>query len=189
MDTKNILATVQGIASQTLKGTGGDPRRFAQHFGARLRTLARAHDMLTARKWAPAAIDDTMQTALAPWLETGRAVQLDIKSTCLGVTISPQQAQALVLAFHEMATNATKYGALSTTVGRVEIRCEAGPNGAVAIHWAETGGPPVTKPPDRRGFGTRMLERGLTMDLGRGSAVELRFEPTGLRVAVCFTPG
>jgi two-component sensor histidine kinase len=185
---KNILATVQGIASQTLTGTGGDPRRFAQHFGARLRTLARAHDMLTARKWSPASIEDTMQNALAPWLETGRAIQLDIKSTCLSVTVSPQQAQALVLAFHELATNATKYGALSTPEGRVEIRCEQRPDGAMAIHWVETGGPPVTRPPDRRGFGTRMLERGLVMDLGRGSAVELRFEPAGLRVAINFAP-
>jgi two-component sensor histidine kinase len=186
---KNILATVQGIASQTLKGTGGDPRRFAQHFGARLRTLARAHDMLTANGWAPPTIEDAARNALAPWLEAGRAGQIDIRSTCPGLTISPRQAQALVLAFHELATNATKYGALSTPGGRVWIGCEGGPDGGVAIHWTETGGPPVARPPDRRGFGTRMLERGLAMDLGPGSAVELRFEPAGLRVAIRFAPG
>lgn len=185
---KNILATVQGIASLTLKGTGGDPRRFAQHFGARLRTLARAHDMLTARRWSPASIEDTARNALAPWLETSRAIQLYIKSTCLSVTVSPKQAQSLVLAFHELATNATKYGALSIPEGRVEIRCEDRPDGAVTIDWVETGGPPITRPPDRRGFGTRMLERGLAMDLGRGSAVELRFEPAGVRAAINFTP-
>jgi two-component sensor histidine kinase len=185
---KNILATVQGLASQTLKGTGGDPRRFAQHFGARLRTLARVHDMLTSSGWAPATIEDAARNALAPWLETGRAIQIDIRSACPSVTVSPRQTQALVLAFHELTTNATKYGALSTPDGRVEIRCEEGPNGAVAIHWTETGGPPVTRPPDRRGFGTRMLERGLAMDLGRGSAVELRFDTAGLRVAIRFAP-
>ena len=93
-----------------------------------------------------------------------------------------------MLAFHELATNATKYGALSTIQGRVEIRCEVKSDGAVTIHWVETGGPPVTRPLDRRGFGTRMLERGLVMDLGRGSAVELRFEPAGLRAIISFTP-
>jgi two-component sensor histidine kinase len=102
--------------------------------------------------------------------------------------VSPRQAQALVLAFHELATNATKYGALSVPGGRVEILCQAGADGTMTIHWAEAGGPPVAKPLDRRGFGTRLLERGLAIDLGLGSAVELRFEPGGLRATIGFAP-
>jgi two-component sensor histidine kinase len=185
---KNILATVQGLAAQTLKGTGGDPRRFAQHFGARLRTLARAHDMLTELGWQAAGIADAVRKALAPWLETGRASQLDISGECGPYKVSPRQTQALVLAFHELATNATKYGALSTTAGRVSIHCEAGSENTLKIFWQESGGPPVSAPPDRRGFGTRLLERGLAQDLGPGSVVQLLFEPSGLRAVIHFTP-
>lgn len=185
---KNILFTVQGLAAHTLKGTGGDPRRFAQHFGARLRTLARAHDMLTELGWKAADIGDAVRKALAPWLETGRAHQISIVVKCTHSKVSPRQAQALVLGFHELATNATKYGALSTTTGRVSIGCETGPDGRMRLLWQETGGPLVMKPPDRRGFGTRLLERGLAQDLGPGSLVELHFEPPGLRVVIDFTP-
>ncbi|MBP0447257.1 PAS domain S-box protein [Roseomonas sp. SSH11] len=185
---KNILATVQGMASATLKGTGGDPQRFAKHFGERLRTLARAHDMLTSRQWEPAGVETTLRAALAPWLETTRAVQLAISGAARATAVSPRQAQSLVLAFHELATNATKYGALSSPAGRVSIDCATGPSGSVEIHWTELGGPAVVRPANRRGFGTRLLERGLARDLGSGSRVELRFEPAGLRASILFTP-
>jgi two-component sensor histidine kinase len=185
---KNILFTVQGLAAQTLKGTGGDPRRFAQHFGARLRTLARAHDMLTELGWGPAQVEDAMRKALAPWLETGRAFQINISVGCARSKVSPRQTQALVLGFHELATNATKYGALSTTAGRIRITCQGGSDASLRITWQESGGPPVTKPLDRRGFGTRLLERGLRQDLGPGSVIELHFEPAGLRAEIHFTP-
>jgi two-component sensor histidine kinase len=185
---KNILFTVQGLAAHTLKGTGGDPRRFAQHFGARLRTLARAHDMLTELGWKAADIGETVRRALAPWLDTGRTFQISISDECTRAKISPRQTQALVLGLHELATNATKYGALSTTEGQVCISCETVPDGTMRLLWEERGGPLVAKPPDRRGFGTRLLERGLGHDLGPGSVVELRFEPAGLRAVIDFTP-
>ena len=102
-------------------------------------------------------------------------------------------AQALVLGLHELATNAAKHGALSRPEGRVEVRLSAEPGsgggGALRILWAETGGPLLPSgPPARRGFGTRLLERALAQDLGPGSEVRLRFEPTGLRAEVGFTP-
>jgi two-component sensor histidine kinase len=107
---------------------------------------------------------------------------------CARAKISPHQTQALVLGLHELATNATKYGALSTPEERLGISCETGPDATMRLLWEETGGPPVTKPADRRGFGTRLLERGLTHDLGPGSVVELHFEPAGLRAVIEFTP-
>jgi two-component sensor histidine kinase len=185
---KNILFTVQGLASHTLKGTGGDPRRFAQHFGARLRTLARAHDMLTELGWDAAGIEDATRKALAPWLETSRAFQISISEECGRAKVSPRQAQALVLGLHELATNAVKYGALSVPAGRVSIDCKVDPDGTMTIRWKETEGPLVAKPPDRRGFGTRLLERGLAQDLGPGSVVELHFDPSGLCAVIHFTP-
>ncbi|MBK1661263.1 HWE histidine kinase domain-containing protein [Paracraurococcus ruber] len=185
---KNILATVQGIAVTTLKGTADDPRRFVTHFNARLKTLARAHDMLTARHWEPAGIESTIRAALSPWLESNRAVRLAISDAARTVAVSPRQAQALVLAFHELATNAVKYGALAVPGGSVSIRCETGPGRRVRLHWAEAGGPPLAGPPARRGFGTRLLERGLAGDLGAESEVTLRFAPAGLRAEIAFLP-
>ncbi len=119
----------------------------------------------------------------------GRASQLDISGECESYKVSPRQAQALVLALHELAANATKYGALSTTAGRVSIHYEAGPASTLKIFWQESGGPPVLAPPDRRGFGTRLLERGLAQDLGPGSVVQLLFEPSDPRAMIHFTPG
>ena len=185
---KNMLATVQSLAAQTLKGAGGDPRRFARHFSSRLRTLARAHDLLSRGDWRPAEFGTVARTALAPWLE-GPAVEERI--AILGedhLAVSPQQTQALVLALHELATNATKYGALSRRGGRVELRHETGADGVATVRWTEAGGPPLIRPPERRGFGTRLLERGLAHDLGPGSSVELHFEPGGLRAVLRFVP-
>jgi two-component sensor histidine kinase len=144
--------------------------------------------MLTELGWKTAGIWDAVEKALAPWLETGRASQFSISRECGSAKVSPRQTQALVLGFHELATNATKYGALSTAEGRVSISCETKPDGTMRLLWVETGGPPVLKPPDRRGFGTRLLERGLAHDLGPGSRVALHFEPSGLRAEIRFTP-
>jgi two-component sensor histidine kinase len=185
---KNMLATVQSLAAQTLKGTGGDPGRFAQHFSARLRTLARAHDLLSRGDWQPTEFGTVARAALAPWLE-GQAGEERIAILSKGrLVVSPQQTQALVLALHELATNATKYGALSRRGGRIELQHEMGADGVATLHWVETGGPPLAGPPARRGFGTRLLERGLAQDLGPGSSVELRFDPDGLRAALHFLP-
>jgi PAS domain S-box-containing protein len=185
---KNILATVQGLAAQTLKGTGGDPQRFAAHFGARLRSLARAHDLLSATGWAPTTIEATVRSALAPWMDAPRGARIAFTGACATRAISARQAQALVLAFHELATNATKYGALSVPPGRVAIRCHCSTGAPTTLEWREEGGPPVTPPPDRRGFGTRLLERGLAQELGPGSSVVLDFDPAGLRAAIRFAP-
>jgi two-component sensor histidine kinase len=98
--------------------------------------------------------------------------------------VTPRQAQALVLGLHELATNAAKYGALSWPDGRIALRCELSVEGAATIYWVERGGPRIDGPPARRGFGTRLLERAITQDLGPGSLVELLFEPEGLRAVI-----
>jgi two-component sensor histidine kinase len=186
---KNTLATVQSLAAQTLKGAGGDPERFSEQLSARLRTLARAHDLLSRVSWQPAEFGALARAALAPWLETdagaGRVV---LPPDGPRFAVSPQQALALVLALHELATNAAKHGALSRPGGSVELRREVDADGAARIEWAETGGPPLDGPPARRGFGTRLIERGLARDLGPGSSVELRFEPSGLRALIRLVP-
>jgi two-component sensor histidine kinase len=102
--------------------------------------------------------------------------------------VSPKQAQALVLALHELATNATKHGALSRPDGRVELRCDKSATGYLILEWSETAGPPVAGPPARRGFGNRLLERALMHDLGSSASTELHFERSGLRAVIRFAP-
>ena len=100
------------------------------------------------------------------------------------VEIGPRPALALAMMMHELCTNATKYGALSVPDGVVAIDWSlAGPEDApdLCIEWREEGGPLVT-PPKRVGFGSRLIERGLTGHVG--GTVETRFEPTGLVCAV-----
>ncbi len=172
---KNTLAIVQSMAVQTLRN-GGDTALAAERFEARLHALAQAHDVLTRKFWESAQIEEIVRIAVAPGEdETGR---FDLHGPA--VDLDPQRALALSMALHELCTNATKYGALSVPAGRVEIHWTRDTDGGQArlvLCWEERGGPPVVAP-TRRGFGTRLIERGLRHDL-RGE-VTLTFAPTGV---------
>jgi two-component sensor histidine kinase len=189
---KNVLATVQALAAQTLRGPSGkDPASFAAGLDSRLRALARAHDLLTAASWETMDLDAVARAALAPWL-TGDTATARITLSCVPrsgrvVRLFPGQAQTLALALHELATNATRHGALSVPNGSVEVSCRESVDGEVRLEWSESNGPPITGPPTQRGFGMRLLEKALARDLGSGAAVELRFEPGGLQAVVRFT--
>jgi two-component sensor histidine kinase len=184
---KNTLATVQSLAAQTLRSAGGDTARFTHDFGQRLQALAVAHDLLRTQSWAGADLAAVVHAALNPWL-CGDKARITVEGP-EGIALAPRQALAVVLALHELATNAVKYGALSHAAGRVTFRWSRGTDGEVVACWTETGGPPITSPPQRRGFGTRLLEQALARDLGPGAAVELHFAPTGLHAALRFSPG
>lgn len=192
---KNALATVQGLALQTARGqAGAEPARFMEVFTGRLQSLARAHDLLTAFAWEGVALDAILRTGLATWLEADKGEaepRVRVRCACHRpiALAAPGQAQALIMALHELAVNATKHGALSVPEGRVEVRCSPGPDGVSGlVEWRETGGPPVPARPERGGFGTRLLERSLARDLGPGAEVALDFDPAGLRATICFTP-
>ncbi|MFC7478268.1 sensor histidine kinase [Dankookia sp. GCM10030260] len=190
---KNVLATVQAVVAQTLRNPrSADPARLAADLNGRLQALAWAHDLLTAASWEAADLDAVARAALAPWLggtSAGSRVDLscDLDSGRMG-RLSPAQAQTLALALHELATNAAKHGALSTPDGRVAVTCREQLDGEMTLEWVESGGPAIAGMPTRRGFGTQLLERALARDLGTGAAVELRFEPDGLRAYVRFVP-
>ncbi len=181
---KNCLATVQTLAQQTMRHTGDDIVAFERKLGERIRALARAHDLLTAHEWSETELMAVARAALAPWLEDPR---LEVAGGP-EVLLRPAQAQALVLAFHELATNAAKHGALTRENGRVRLRWDQEPDGEVLLHWAESGGPRVAPVPVRRGFGTRLLEQALRHDLGAGARPEITFDPAGLRAAIRFRP-
>ena len=188
---KNMLATVQALAAQTLRGaSGADAGRFVQEFDRRIRALARAHDLIAAGAWDEAEFESVARAALAPLLgAAGAADRIGLQGPT-GVRIGPREAQALALALHELSTNALKHGALSVPGGRVALRWRTaeGPTDLIVLEWTESGGPALAGPPARRGFGTRLLERGLARDLGAGADVALDFAPAGLRAVVRFVP-
>lgn len=165
---KNTLAIVQAIAWQSLRGSA--PPEVRDAFEGRLAALSAAHDVLTQQSWESAAIDRIIVEATAPH-QDGR-----ISAEGPAVELAPKTAVALGLAMHELATNAVKHGALSASAGRVEIRWRVEAD-RLSLIWTERGGPPA-RAPARRGFGFRMLEKGLADEL-RGE-VRLDFRPEGL---------
>ena len=184
---KNTLATVQSIAVVTLRQSGADPKRLSVDLEARLQALARAHDLLTAHAWEATDLSDVVHAALAPWLDS-MPTRISIEGQT-DVLLSPAQAQAVLLALHELATNAVKHGALSNEDGRVSLRWKTDAERRTRIGWRESDGPPVAEPPrEKRGFGTRLLERGLASGLGAGAEVQLRFVPEGLQAWIAFVP-
>ena len=175
---KNTLSTVQSIVWQTLRTTT-DPKAIRQSIESRLFALSRSHDLLTREKWESAGLLDIAHDAMEPFgVSGGRADRIVI--TGENIRFPPKAALALGIAFNELATNAVKYGALSNAVGSILIgwTMETAPAGKrVLLNWTEKGGPQVT-PPAHRGFGSRVLERGLTHELE--GTVHLDYRPDGL---------
>jgi PAS domain S-box-containing protein len=177
---KNTLAMVQAIATQTMRNAGSlDEARDA--FGARLLALAHTHDVLMQGSWATASIRAVVLGATTPH-DDGRPGRFRIEGPDLN--LGPKTALSLALTLHELGTNAAKYGALSSVGGHVEItwRVEDGDGGARwHFRWQEKDGPSVS-PPTRRGFGSRLIERGLAG--GLGGQVELSYPPTGVVLTI-----
>jgi two-component sensor histidine kinase len=184
---KNTLSTVQSIAAQSLRRAGGDSTGFGRDFVGRLQALTRSHDLLAEGGWGPVDLARVVQAALSPWLGSGRAIRIAGSGR---IQVEAPQAQAMVLALHELAINAVRHGALSRPGGEVEVTWSLGEDGVARFEWRESGGPPVSVPgADRRGFGVRLLERGLVHDLGPGAEVKLDFPEDGVRATLSFRVG
>ncbi|KQT48031.1 hypothetical protein ASG47_06515 [Devosia sp. Leaf420] len=171
---KNSMAMVQAIAMQTLKGADIEDRRAA--FTARLSALANAHELLLKRTWHSAPLDETIRSALLPH---GEAHRFHISGPTLD--LSPKQSLSMSLAVHELATNAIKYGALREAEGKISIgwslfRSETG-QPMFGWTWQEKGGP-IVAPPQRSGFGSRLISRVLPSDFAGEVAID--YPPTGL---------
>ena len=178
---KNSLATVQAIAAQTLRRADVPPS-VRETLLDRLMALSRAHDVLTDDNWSGASLREMALQAAAPYDAIGAAGRFDIDGP--PVSLPPKRAIAMALAFHELATNAAKYGALSTPSGRVRIAwtTSAGPSGPrLRLIWTESGGPPV-QPPRTTGFGTRLIQRGLASELH--GAIQVEYRESGVVCAI-----
>jgi PAS domain S-box-containing protein len=165
---KNALSTVQSLVRQTLR-EHKVPRSVEKAVAERLVALAAAHDVLTRENWSGAELSDIAAEAIRPY--AGRITAVGPR-----VRIAPRTAIALSMAFHELATNAAKYGALSTGDGAVELSWTKAA-GAVVVCWREHDGPAVS-PPKRRGFGSRLLGPVLAGEIGEPAS--LCYEPEGL---------
>nr|WP_276611511.1 HWE histidine kinase domain-containing protein [Caulobacter sp. 602-2] len=154
---KNTLATVQSVTEQTLRA-GGVAASTRQSLTGRLMALSKVHDVLTQESWASADLAEVVGKAVAPF----QVAEPVIGISGPPVRLSPNLAVAISLALHELATNANKFGALNRPGGRVEVSWTDAHDGVgqrfLNFLWRESGGPPVS-PPERRGFGARLLSR------------------------------
>ena len=168
---KNTLATVQAIAFQTMKGDIPLAEARAR-FEARLLALSQAHNLLTEENWEGAPLGRVVADTIGYLFADRERFEVEGEPIFLG----PRATLALSLALHELSTNALKYGALSAEAGKVSISWTMSEE-MLRLTWKERGGPAVAEPPSR-GFGSRLIERGLESDLG--GRAELHFEPDGL---------
>lgn len=172
---KNSFALVQALASQSFRDADV-PAEPLQAFSGRLVALSRAHDALTGQNWEGADLREVLAPTVAA--HGGGADRFDISGP--RVRLSAKLALSVSMALHELSTNALKYGALSNEAGRVRVSWHvdaAASPPRLRLRWQEEGGPPVVAP-RRRGFGSRLLERGLAAELG--GEVVVAYEPAGV---------
>jgi two-component sensor histidine kinase len=177
---KNTLATVQSIAFMTRRSPG-DAQTLWDRFADRLEALAKTHDLITSQGWSGAQFRSLLEAELAPY-QDGSGRRITLKGG--PVELSPDAVLALGLVIHELATNAAKYGALSSDVGRVGVAWQVertGESRKLMIDWREQDGPAVS-PPERKGFGSRLIERGVVQQLS--GRIDLDYQSSGLRCAI-----
>jgi PAS domain S-box-containing protein len=172
---KNLLATVQSVAWQTL-GDAVSLAHARQDFTSRLMVLAKAHDLMTMRNWDGATIAELVSLTV----EAHQGTKRRFLAAGPDIRLPTKAALSVSMALHELATNAIKYGALSNETGQVSIdwRILDGIEGrCLTLRWRESGGPPV-EPPARKGFGSRLIERGLAAELS--GVAQMDYDRSGL---------
>jgi two-component sensor histidine kinase len=181
---KNILAMVQAVARQTFRSKELTADT-VQSFDQRLQAMSEAHGLLMKDEWQAAKMGELVATTIAPFNRLGRSA---FSLSGPDIVVPAKAALAFSMAVHEMCTNAAKYGALSTTDGHVTINWQVtvpsnGVNPLFEFRWIEHGGPPV-QTPQRLGFGSKMIERALSSELG--ATVTIEYAATGV---VCTVKG
>jgi PAS domain S-box-containing protein len=167
---KNMLSVVLAIAHQS---AARNPEDFVDRFSERIQALSANQDLLIRNEWHGVDVEDLVRAQLAHFADL---ICFRIAMQGPKLRLNPASAQAIGLALHELATNAWKYGALSTDTGRIDIHWETDGDTFI-ISWSERDGPPVHAP-KRRGFGTMVLE---TMaERSANGAVELDYAPSGV---------
>ena len=180
---KNNLAVVQAIVSQTMR-LSQTPEEAFERIQARLMAISRTHDFLNMSDWGGVSLGRLLQGELEPHSS------LDPQRAALSgqvIALDSTAALSLGLVFHELATNAAKYGALSTEKGRLQVHWslieDDDGEKTVSIDWIESDGPPV-EPPQRKGFGSRLIDGSVRGRLG--GTIEMDYAREGLRCHMTF---
>ncbi len=174
---KNTLANVLSIVSLTRRRSN-NLEDFAEALDGRIRALSATHDLLTQSEWGTTLISAVVEAELAPYI---RNAEQALKLEGPAVELAPNDALSLGLALHELATNASKFGALSEPGGVVKVHWRLVKEGLARIEWTESGGPPVSEKRGR-GFGTELIEKIVAHELR--NPIDLRFEPGGVECSL-----
>ena len=174
---RNILALIRGLISQS-RANASNTGEFVETLEDRIQALARAHDQITHDQWEPAPLNELIRTEASAYLGVKRE---RVRIAGPNVLIAPSAFTILALVFHELMTNAAKYGALSDN-GQVDVSWTVDEDGSLLLNWVEFGGPAV-QPPKRRGFGSSIIEKAIPHDLG--GRAEVRFRLSGLEAEFC----
>lgn len=173
--TKNILANVSATVQLT---RAENIAEFKKAVEGRIQALAKVHRLFVNSRWAGAELRELIAEELAPYREGGTRVSIEGPKLLL----EPNTAQTMAVVCHELATNAVKYGALSTDNGRLSVTWTSPTNRRLALRWIETGGPPIAVP-TRQGFGTRAI--GKMVEQTSGEA-QFDWRPEGLACEICI---
>ncbi|MGB3625259.1 MAG: HWE histidine kinase domain-containing protein [Henriciella sp.] len=170
---RNILNLIRGLVNQSAR-EARSVAELSDVIGGRVQALANAHDQLTLKNWAPASLQGLIRTEVDAYLGR-KADRIDISGP--DAMLTPTAFSTLALVLHEMTTNSAKYGALADSSGRIAIETLELGDGALKIAWKEMGGPAV-QAPDRKGFGTTIIQQSIPHELS-GTA-DVRYMLTGL---------
>ena len=176
---KNILALIRSLVRQSRHGARSIAS-FTEDLEHRIQALALAHDQITQSGWSAAPLRRLLEAEAKVWSHASRA---GLTFEGPPVLLDSRAFQTMALVFHELMTNAAKYGALSTGQGTLKVSWRLDVNGSLEIFWQETGGPTVT-PPSRRGFGTIVVEQTVPFELQGQAQIEYPFEGVRARFAI-----
>jgi PAS domain S-box-containing protein len=176
---KNLLASVQSMILLSVRDAHSIDV-YAKTLIGRIGAMARAHDLLSREKWEGARVHDLIRSELDSLVGEDSDALVIVGED---VRLSARLAQTLGLALHELTTNAAKYGALSRPGGRVTVTCaiDRRASGHLRLDWVESGGPEV-KPPERQGFGSTLIDRGISHGLDGSATID--YAPKGLRCRI-----
>ncbi|QNM83536.1 GAF domain-containing protein [Sphingomonas sabuli] len=172
---RNILSLIRGLIRQSKPADGTSIEEFVSLIDGRVHALARAHNQITDDHWGPAPVKSLIEAEAAAFLATRRD-RLHIKGPA--ALLNPQAYSTLALVVHELVTNSVKYGSLSSEKGSVVVEWDTRNSGELELCWRERDGPPVHQP-NRKGFGTTIIEHSVPYDLGGTAKID--YAPDGFR--------